>query len=345
MSRLALVAMAIATVMLSGACRGPQTPPTRTGALPYPSIFYTSVDPDDLGEHRFGGLSLQERGRGLIYSERGGLIDLAHVRIIADWTWYYYRHLHAALDAGDAELTLGMNKGSRMDLTFHYGDDWPTLAADEDADVVHKLSLAIAKELAWIMGAWHEIATWYGYSRFILGSEEPSAFTHDDTFSHLVGLRVVERAINNRELDYNEAMTQELASELAYWEAVGPDETDAAVQRVRGRWWDERGAIRRYLELSLDDQPQRAWLVPEEPGEPGHLGEPYDIPRLGEIAGRDFSGFYSVSIRPYILQANQIRRAAGIESGPIEPFEHFPAIMESIRVELLERYGPDADQP
>ncbi|MFA9477562.1 DUF4056 domain-containing protein [Phycisphaerales bacterium AB-hyl4] len=332
-------------ICASTGCGGPQTPPMRMGTLPYPSPFYTTADPEDLGGHRYGGLSFNEAGRGLIYSERGGFIDLAHIRIIADWTWFYYQRLHDAIENETQQVTLPMNKGSRLDVMFHYPDDWGQLACDEQAELTHKLALRISKELAWILGAWHEIATWFGYSRFVIGSEAASAFTHDDTFSHLVALRAVGRAINDDERSYNEAMTIAIEHEMEYWQAVSPEQTQAAVEEVRGRWWERGGVKRRYLVLSLNGEPQRPWLIPDEPGEPGRLGESYMVPRLDAIDEGRYCGFYTVQIRPFILEASQIRRAAGIESGPVKPFEHFPDIMEAIRKELIERYGPDADQP
>lgn len=327
-------------------CGGPQTPPMRMGSLPYPSPFYATADPENLGPHRYGGWSLRESGRGIIYSEHGGFIDLAHIRITADWAWYYYQRIHRALERGDEQLGLAMNKGSRMRLYFEYPEHWDEVADERRPELIHEISLGISKDLVWILGAWHEIATWYGYSRFVIGSERISAFTYDDTFSHLVGMRVVGRAIDGPDVDYNEAMTKSLELEMRKLGALSPEQTRAATERVRGRWWGRGGSKRRYVELSLNGEPQRPWLAPDEPGEPGRLGEAFELPGLGVIDGYDYSDFYRVEIQPRILEAGKIRRAAGMDSGSaIDPAVHFEPIMADIRAELLEEYGPQADRP
>jgi hypothetical protein len=342
---IALVILGLALISIG--CGGPQTPPTRYGSLPYPGpfTFHALADPADLGTHRYGGWSLEETGRGLIYTERGGFIDVAHVRITVDWTWFYYQHLHAAMEQRQENLDLPMNKGSRLRVKLRYPDGWDDFDAAERPQVLQQLALRMSQELAWILGAWHEIASWYGYSRLIIASERASAFTHDDTFSHLIGLYVAEQAINHPESDFEQAVTAALDAMLRELGAVGSEQTDEMVQRVRGLWWDDRGAIRRYLELSLDGSPQRPWLAPLEPGGPGRLGEPFELPRLGVIAGHDFGGFYEVRIAPFILQGPQIRAVADANGSTIDPFVHFPPIMEAIREELLLEYGPDADQP
>lgn len=70
-------------------------------------------------------------------------------------------------------------------------------------------------------------------------------------------------------------------------------------------------------------------LAPQRAGEAGDLGPEYELPRLKQIAGRDFRGFYRMQIIPNMLEVSRIRRAAAVSDPQkrIEPFAHFPRIM------------------
>src|SRR5687768_2411742 len=75
-----------------GGCNG--APRGRLGALPYPGMttLYATADPENLGRHRYGGLprlfERDEASRGIIYTARGGFLDVAHVRITVDRVRY-----------------------------------------------------------------------------------------------------------------------------------------------------------------------------------------------------------------------------------------------------------------
>lgn len=78
------------------------------------------VEADTLGRHRyndslFGALAslagLGNEHNGVLYTRRGGFIDMAHVRDSADMTAYIFSHLYPRL--GQAfQLNLGMSSRS-----------------------------------------------------------------------------------------------------------------------------------------------------------------------------------------------------------------------------------------
>jgi len=53
-----------------------------------------------------------------------------------------------------------------------------------------RLAISLAQWAAYQLSIWHEIITWYGWSSLRGGSEEASAFSPEDLYSNLVGIRI-----------------------------------------------------------------------------------------------------------------------------------------------------------
>jgi len=100
---------------------------------------------------------------------------------------------------------------------------------------------SLAEWLDFQASIWHEIATWYGWAstRF---SERPSAFSPEDMYSNVVGLKIagviLRRQQATSELEYNRAVTALLRDAL---EKLGPlprAATRRAFEYTDGIWWD-----------------------------------------------------------------------------------------------------------
>jgi hypothetical protein len=68
------------------------------------------------------------------------------------------------------------------------------------------------------------------------------------------------------------------------------------------------------------------------------------VPTLSEVSGHDLSGLYDLRLRP---PESIVRRAYA--PGPPPPFisaEHdLDGLLERIRAEVRQKWGPDADRP
>jgi hypothetical protein len=146
------------------------------------------VDADRLGTHHYNDsafnaisnlLGIGSEQLGLIYTHRGGFIDIAHVRDTADNTLFLF-----------SQLLPRLGQQWHIDLSPELATRRIQLNAfspPQDAAQRYTLAAYLAGEIAFQMAAWHEIAQWYGYRSVPGFSEEVSAFSPEDLYSNLLG--------------------------------------------------------------------------------------------------------------------------------------------------------------
>jgi len=215
-------------------------------SVPLPGYEIQNVlDIDELGTHQYnkGSVSAQPRGQGglisdeasgILYTCRGGFIDISHVRDNADRTLYFASQIGRIATTGGAFTIAG--EGAERRIVVRPLD--PRLVkAYGFREVVTRL----AEWLDFQASIWHEIATWYGWSstRF---SERPSAFSPEDLYSNLVGAKIVATIIRRQEasseIEYNRAVTLLLKEALGKLGPLPKDATRRAFAYVDGVWWD-----------------------------------------------------------------------------------------------------------
>lgn len=206
-----------------------------------------------MGAHQYMGHRTEKNG--IVYTHRGGFIDLGHLRDCADWTAYLYDLIKASQT--DASLTYIdlRNEGGSKSLTLKIPDNYT-----EDEIV------ALAGKISYDMSLWHEISTWFGARYVPLVPERFSSFSPEDMYSNLMGVHLGMRAIKS-ELPYNEAMTDELFKMLDSLEVVQTEnETFDAMLSVNQVWYtnskrypSNKVTLKRYLDL---DSYLIPWLVP-----------------------------------------------------------------------------------
>ena len=52
------------------------------------------------------------------------------------------------------------------------------------------VAVPLAQWIAFQLSTWHEIATWFGWSALSIFPEEASAFSPEDLYSNLLGIRI-----------------------------------------------------------------------------------------------------------------------------------------------------------
>ncbi|MGY0157378.1 DUF4056 domain-containing protein [Edwardsiella tarda] len=269
-------------------------------ALGVPIPFYrlnNVVEADTLGRHRyndslFGALAslagLGNEHNGVLYTRRGGFIDMAHVRDSADMTAYIFSHLYPRL--GQAfQLNLGDELAQRR-LVFN------AFTPPQEAQERYTLAAYLAARLAFHVAAWHEIAQWYGYESIRGFSEGVSAFSPEDLYSNLLGTRLALNLILNGHLaslgQYDAAMMTLLPQALCQLQAQPAVLTRFQFDMLDGRWWDSRQAVpQKFLVLKRNYNTADDRLPTPVPGElapPLRLMLPtrlyhYDLASLGEL--------------------------------------------------------------
>ncbi len=211
------------------------------------------VSIQDIGNHCFLGDS--EENNGIIYTRKGGFIDLGHLRDYADYTAYLYSLIVTCADNGeDLFLKLGSEGGKK----FLFANNLQALDSLDQFE--------LAGKIAYDLSLWHEIATWFGNSLIPLVPERYSSFSPEDLYSNLLGIWLGIQAVKS-DLEYNEAMTTLLSDALNDLNAVpNAIQTYIAMKQVEELWWSQKALpgkkvlISRYLD---NDSSLIPWLVPD----------------------------------------------------------------------------------
>ncbi len=216
----------------------------QVGGVPVPFFSLENlVDAGQFGSHVYNDgsqgvagslLGMADELNGLIYTKRGGFIDIAHVRDTADYTYYLYHELWPYIGSEHA-LTLPAELRQRK-VVLHADD------VVHDSDSKRQEGIKLAGMLAFQLAQWHEIAQWFGLKSVSGWSELASAFSPEDLYSNMLGARLAIQVLEQQP----EAGVKQFSSafELALDEAlqklgeVEKAETQRRIRALDGDWWD-----------------------------------------------------------------------------------------------------------
>ena len=321
------------------------------------------LGPEDLGEHKYdGGLPLTgDLGRdafmtdknGLVFTCRAGFVDTAHLSLWADFSLYLMSWVGRHLESGGT-LPLKDEGGQREivlepidpDLLYRYG--------------VRQLTVPLAQWLAWKMSVWHEIATWYGWSHVPMFSELASAFSPEDFYSNLLGIKlagvlVYERAAISEE-GYNEEMTNLIRLALEELGALPAELGHAAMMYSDGVWWDSKAmlpskalVLRRYFDVRGNRV--APWRITDiDGGAPPEVAEACgDLPRHTLWLERDFQGVALRDLAELRIRVSDalLQKGFPLPEGGRQPVTSadFIDVIEHVRGHNDEEFGEGSDRP
>lgn len=218
-----------------------------------PGIKLTDITSiEKIGPHKYLGDPAEENG--IVYTRKGGFIDMGHLRDQADWTAYLYTQIRQNLQTDSFSLDLGHEGGDKnLHIKIHSGMN------------DHNL-IQLSGRIAYDLSVWHEIATWFGASTIPFVPERYSSFSVEDPYSNLLGVTIGMEALQSK-LPYEEAVTNIIAETLKNLEVVSSEnETYLAMEAVRDIWWTRdkklpsgKVLLKRDLKVYNCLQP---WLVP-----------------------------------------------------------------------------------
>ena len=337
----------------------------RLGQLPIPGIDIDNLKViDEIGPHRYDsgfvmvgsdgfGEFLGDEKNGLIFTCRGGFIDSAHVRDYADWTIFLTARIIPRLGEG---LTLELpDEGGRRRIIVHPIDPGQLEKHDRVS-----FALAIASWLSFRLSVWHEIATWYGWSWSPSFPEIDSAFSPEDLYSNLLGIRiaaaiVLEHSARSAAI-YDRSVDAWMRESIRF---LGPTSKQTALEAMEvldGAWWNSQTLLpgpgvlrRRNFSFGSRIEP---WLVPASlmtdslrtrlTKECGGLPEPLPLENPDRFDGIALSSLARLEVD---LEEGLARRPALEIFGGSVTDEDFPRIIAAIERESRERYGPRSDRP
>ncbi|PHM36722.1 conserved hypothetical protein [Xenorhabdus innexi] len=206
------------------------------------------VEADKLGEHHYNdsflGASAEVFGVsnekvGLLYTEKGGFIDISHVRDTADYTLYLFSQIYAHLGQ---QWILDLDNELAARKIHFFAFTPPTDPAER-----YTLSAYLAAKLAFQLAAWHEIAQWYGYQSVPGFSEAISAFSPEDLYSNLLGARLALTLILQGQVSsvnqFSAAIANILPIALNELGAYNKSGTKKMFDQVDGLWWNSYQSI------------------------------------------------------------------------------------------------------
>jgi hypothetical protein len=216
------------------------------GSVPVPGyeIRYT-LDIDTLGTHQFNKsvFAFEPRGEnrllsdevsGILYTCRGGFIDIAHVRDNADRTLFLASQIARLATTGGAFPLTGEGANRRVVVK-------PLEPRLVRAHGLREVVTSLAEWLNVQAGIWHEITTWYGWASTPF-SERPSAFSPEDLYSNLVGTKITGTIIRRHavatEVEYNLAVTAGIKDVLTKLGPLPQAASRRAFEFIDGIWWD-----------------------------------------------------------------------------------------------------------
>lgn len=251
-----------------------------------PGVKLTEITSlDKIGTHHYLGESSEENG--IIYTRRGGFIDMGHLRDQIDWTAYLYIQLHENKPTGNLSLVLG-HEGGEKNLHVNI----PKTLSDVDL-------IRLAGKITYDLSVWHEIATWFGASTIPLLPERYSSFSIEDAYSNLLGVTIGIQALQSP-LPYEIAVSQIIERTLKDLDVVSNEtETYLAMEAVRDIWWTRKRKLpsgKVLLQRQLQVYPcLQPWLVPGFSTE-NHKPSELMVPEFTEN-GEELNSLYSLDFR------------------------------------------------
>jgi len=333
--------------MFSG-CHSNGKPRLRFGCLPAPTPRTRWPDPNNLGPHCYNYNPL-EKG-GILYTCKAGHIDLTHVRTVADTTRYLVMKTHETLMKNDIEFSFKFHLDrSRHIVRLTYPETWEGLPQKKKEQIANDISLNLGQYLAYTASGWHEILTWFGYHSMFLMPEFNSAFSWEDVFSNLLGVRLAVEALEDTEHTYDRAMTLAINRELQTLGVQSGHTAKLAAEKMKGKWFSGYLMVdmkKRNLDVGLDDGYVTPTIVPSLPQCAETKPQTYPAPNLDVLSKYGFSMQYEII--PKESGKSKILKIVypGVERKKwIEPTIHLATIMDYITKHAVEKYGFDIAVP
>jgi hypothetical protein len=316
-------------------------PASRPCCVLRPSILSKNniVELADLNRHIYGdpfAYPLREKS-GLIYTCRGGFVDLGHARDWADWTGFLAFRAKSMLAAGGTlSLSPETTRSSRSSRRVRFIAQG-TAPSDQ-------VCILLAQRIAYEMAIWHEIITWFPAS-----GQRYSAFSPEDNYSNLLGTYMGADALRNSK-PFEDAVVDAIQAWLTTLRVRSSTETGQAFTAVQGRWWQntwnpvaDDAILRRHFDALGTVTP---WLVPSFSPCRGGTAFPLAVPATGP-GGEVLSSLYSLELGVTgALPRAALAVTASGSTGPITPND-FSSLIAFIRAEakLPANFGPNADLP
>jgi hypothetical protein len=310
-------------------------PGARLGSYATATLGTHFLDTNCLGRHHFGSSCFEKNG--IVYTCKGGHIDIAHARIAADNVRYLQDMARKNLLGTSRNFDFKLKvEPSTYYVTLEYPQNWKKLSKKDRIRIADEVSMEMGAYLTYIMTTWHEVLTWFGFKCMAIVPEQPSAFSWEDVYSNVFGIKVGTQALQDKKHGYNTAVTIALEKELKNLGIQSKDTARKASEKMRGTWYE--GALIaemkvRNLDIGIDDGFVTPMLVPGVCR--SAVPEPLPVPNLYKFHKYGFKMTLEVEMKE--LEKDRVLRIIYLNVSPneypkrIQPVKHLPAIMDYIK--------------
>lgn len=278
--------------------------------------------------------TIGRQGTGMLYTLRGGTIDLAHVRGPADQTKQAYDRAYSCIVDGRNSFTVRpaweriTNK-----VEFDYPANWKNTPKAQRQQIAREIALKVAPVVGYNSSLYHEMLTWKGAKFFLIEPEFKSSFSWEDLYSNIMGAWVATKAIEAGG-NFHDTFPRLLDQELARLQVVSKSKAEQITESVRGKWYTSASLFKRNMDSYLDDDVSPCII-------PGFTSAPpiaYPLPNLDGIDQYGIKVTYTVS--SFFLENGTLKDIAGTSSA-LQPLKDFKPIMENIQAEAVRKYHLD----
>jgi hypothetical protein len=331
--RTGLATLLLAIVLLVG-CRNAQEPRMRFGSFFGSPGGMEFPEPNCLGTHHFepGAYEIN----GMLYTSKGGFIDLGHVREAADRTAYLRKIAYQNLISKKTDFSFHVIEPSRYCVNVDYPADWDNRPAQEKESVTNEVSIVLGQYFAHTSMVWHEIITGYGFSTAGFFPDTISSFSPEDPYSDLMGTRLAVQAMREEPLNYDAAMTTLLYQTLKELDVQPARVARQAAKSIEGKWYTGGFYFfvtmkKRNFDIGLDNCCITPSLVPGICS--GAVVKSYPVPSLEELSRYGFK--VHVGIESLVFENDRMHDAIGLNrQSRIDPQIHFGPMIEQLKYRL-----------
>jgi hypothetical protein len=329
--------IAAIAIFAVGGCTFNGEPRPRLGCYATSTPGGRFIDANGLGKHSYRGSTSENNG--IAYTCRGGHIDVTHARIGADNVRYLYNKTKKNLMADNSEFTYNLNVDrSTYFVKLTYPANWKTLSKNDKEKIADEVALELSQYFTYTMVTWHEILTWFGFKTMAVLPEFPSAFSWEDNYSNLFGIRLGAEAVQDKEHDYDEAMTIALKKGLENLGGQSHTFAREASEKMRGKWWDGQIMVdmkERNMDIGLVDGNVTPTLVPGACE--GAKPQSYPVPTTKVLSKYGFT--MQLEIEPHEWESGQILKIIypNGKGKRVQPSTDIPIVIDYLKKDAIKR--------
>ena len=231
---------------------------------------------------------------------------------------------------------------SRHIIEIKYPDNWSELPQNEKEKIGREISLEAGAYVTFNATMWHEFMSWFGVRFAIIDPQFNSAFSWEDVYSNILGVRIAIEALQDNEHNYNQAVTTAINKELKRLRVLPRKRAIELTESMRGKWFKGNripDMLRRNTDIGIDDGFISPVLIPGACEDA--KAQPIAAPSLDKITAYGFTITYKII--PVYFEGNKALKIAynNGKGKVIEPLKHYPLLIDYINKQAVEKYNYD----